>query len=208
MVGYGMAFFPPDPELPEPEEFDSSQPRWWQAPEDELPTLLPISELIAATGHVAIALVGIAVYRDGMQLRIQRRLRRNGLPLREWNDLCGTFMEHMPYGDRFEPSGRLRFGLLLDDGEKVLADALPFVSGRDPMAEPEGHSLKRQQQGGGGGGSTYSASDDLWLWPLPPAGPIVLVTQWPALGIEETRVNLDAASVREAAAHARPFWSP
>jgi hypothetical protein len=132
-----MTFFPPDPELPEHEEPESTVPRWWQAPEDELPVLLPVSELLAVTEQVAIALVGVAVYSEGVQFRVERTLRRNGLPGAEWNELCGAFMEHMPFGGRVD--GRFRFGAVLADGRKVLADG-PFVGGVDPMSEPEGHS--------------------------------------------------------------------
>ena len=201
-----MTFFPPDPEMPELEEPDAPQFSWWQAPEDELPALLPVSELIATNDHVAIALVGAAVYNDGLQLQVERRLRRNGLPLREWNELCGIFMEHMSFGDPLELGDRLRFGVVLAGGEKLLADALPYVGGFDPTTEPEGHTLSRRQQGGGGGGGTYASADHLWIWPRPPAGPIELVVQWPALGIEETPVTIDASAVDELAARARPFW--
>lgn len=202
-----MTFFPPDPEIPEPDEAEHSTPKWWQAPEDELPVLLPVTEILATTDHVAIALVAIAVYREGVQFRVERRLRRNGLSMSEWNEMCGVFMEHMSFGGPVDPTGRLRFGLVLADGEKVVADALRFFGGGDPMVEPEGHTLSRHEQGGGGGGSTYASGDHLWLWPLPPAGPIELVMQWPALGIGDTRVTLDASGVHELAARARPYWS-
>ncbi|WP_261163877.1 hypothetical protein [Microbacterium sp. Marseille-Q6965] len=200
-----MTFFPPDPEIPELEETESSQPRWWQAPEDELPALLGISELLAATDHAAIALVGIAVHREGIELRVERRLRRNGLPRNEWNELCAVFMEHMSFGGPVDLAGRLRFGVLLADGSKV-TDASPSFEGRDPMIEPAGYILSRWEQGGGGGGSTYSSADRLWLWPLPPAGPIELVMQWPALGIDETHLGIDVSKVAELATLARPYW--
>lgn len=202
----GMTFFPPDPEMPEPEETEFSQPRWWEAPEDELPVLLPVAELLAATDHVAIALHGIAVHRDGVLFRVERRLRRKGLPAAEWQELCEVFMEHMRYGGPFDLAGRLRFGVVLADGEKVVADENRLF-GADPMAESEGHSLSRRERGGGGGGSAYASADHLWLWPLPPAGPLELVLQWPALGIDETRVVIDGSSIRELAESARPYWS-
>lgn len=201
-----MTFFPPDPEMPEPEEQESSQPSWWQAPEEELPVLLPVSELLAVTEHVAIALIGVAVHREGVEFRIERRLRRHGLPLADWNELCAQFMEHMSFGGTVDPAGRLRFGAVLADGEKVVTDAFRFFGGGDPMAEPEGHVLSRREQGGGGGGSTYASADHLWLWPLPPAGPIELVLQWPALGIPETRTTVDVGAVSELAARVRPYW--
>ncbi|MGB3375888.1 MAG: hypothetical protein WBA87_12230 [Microbacterium sp.] len=201
-----MTFFPPDAEIPEPEETESSQPSWWQAPEDELPALLDVSQILAATDHVAVALVGIAVHSEGIQFRVERRLRRNGLPLRDWNELCNAFMEHMSYAGSLDSPGRLRFGVVLADGEKVLTDAFPFSRGGDSTVEPEGHTLSRREQGGGGGGTTFSSADHLWIWPMPPAGPIELVMQWPAMGIDETRLVIDASTLPELAARARPYW--
>lgn len=105
----------------------------------------------------------------------------------------------------FDLAERLRFGAVLANGETAFADAFPFYGG-DPMAEPEGHSLSRRQQGGGGGGNTYASADHLWLWPLPPSGPIELVMQWPAFGIGETRSIIDGRMLPELAADARPYW--
>lgn len=201
-----MPFFPPDPEMLEPEPSESVQPRWWEAPEDELPALLPVSEILAVNDHVAIAVLGVAVYRDGVQFRLERRLRRRGMPRREWSALCEEFMEHTPYGGPTDHAGRLRFGVLLGSGERAFDDRAAFFGGADPSTEPEGHVLSRWQRGGGGSGSTYSSSDHLWLWPLPPAGPIELVVQWPSLGIDETRMTVDGGALADLAAQARPYW--
>ena len=187
------------------DDVESPQPRWWQAPEDELPILVPAAEVLATTEHIAVALAGVAVHSDGIELRIERRLRRHGLALQEWNALMGAFMEHMPYGSA-DPAGRLRFGVVLADGTPV-TDASPFFGGGDPMAHPDGLVLTRRQQGGGGGTHAYSSADHLWLWPLPPDGPIETVMQWPAFGIGETRVTVDVGSVSELSARARPFWT-
>jgi hypothetical protein len=75
------------------------------------------------------------------------------------------------------------------------------------MAQPDGYVLSRREQGGGGGMHTYSSADHLWLWPLPPDGEIEIVMQWPAFGIGETRVIIDAGTVSELSARARPFWA-
>jgi hypothetical protein len=203
----GMSFFPPDPELPELEEADSSRPPWWAAPDDELPALFPASEISAATDHVAIALVGAYVFRAGVELRLERRLRRNGLPLKEWNELCAMFMEHWPMGSGGDPRGRLRFGVVLGDGERVLAEGPPYAGGGDPTVEPQGHTMTRRHSGGGGGGSSCTATDGLWLWPAPPTGTIELVVQWPALGIDERRTILDATQLVSLASRARPLWT-
>jgi hypothetical protein len=47
---------------------------------------------------------------------------------------------------------------------------------------------------------------DLWVWPLPPAGPLAFVCEWPARQVGESRVELDARSVRQAAERAVTLW--
>lgn len=47
----------------------------------------------------------------------------------------------------------------------------------------------------------------LWLWPLPPPGPLMLVAAWPGRGLPEGAVTLDGEAIRAAAAAARPFWT-
>ncbi|MFK3677481.1 hypothetical protein ACI2IP_07100 [Microbacterium sp. NPDC090218] len=202
-----MTFFPPDPEMPESDEIDMERQPSWQAPEDELPVLLPVSETLATTENLALGLFGAAVYSDGVEFRLEGRLRRGGLPVREWNDLCADFVGHSPMGGALPPAGRLRYGLVLGDGERVLADGFGFRGDGDPSAEPTGHTLTRTNGGASGGGRTYSSTERLWLWPLPPEGPIEFVMQWPALGVEERRVVLDGTAMRDLAARVQRFWS-
>jgi len=43
------------------------------------------------------------------------------------------------------------------------------------------------------------------LWPAPP-GPLAFVVEWPARGIPESRVEIDAGLVLKAARRAVPIW--
>ncbi|WP_433585267.1 hypothetical protein [Microbacterium hydrocarbonoxydans] len=200
-----MSFFPQDPELPDPEHHEPESPPWWGAPDDELPALLPESRLLATTAHAALAVAGIAVYSTGVEFRMHGRLRRLGLSAREWGELCAVFTGHGPVDSREDFRDRLRYGLELADGERVFADPL-FSRHIDPSAPPEGHVLSRRGGGGGGGPKTFTSADELWLWPLPPAGPIDLVLRWPAMGIRERRVTFDGSQIPELAEQARPIW--
>jgi hypothetical protein len=47
----------------------------------------------------------------------------------------------------------------------------------------------------------------VWVWGLPPPGPLAFVVEWPARGIPETRAEIDAGLVLEAAARAVPIWT-
>ena len=46
----------------------------------------------------------------------------------------------------------------------------------------------------------------MWVYGLPPPGPLAFVVEWPARGIPETRVEFDAGLVLAAAARAVRIW--
>jgi hypothetical protein len=46
----------------------------------------------------------------------------------------------------------------------------------------------------------------VWIYGLPPPGPLAFVCAWPARGIPESRVEIDAGLVLEAAALSAPIW--
>jgi len=80
--------------------------------------------------------------------------------------------------------------------------AAEFADGR--RAIDAGHPRRRRPpvdgprltpQGGAG-------SWNYWLWPLPPAGPLTFVCAWPSQGLAETKAEIDAGPLREAAARA------
>jgi hypothetical protein len=60
------------------------------------------------------------------------------------------------------------------------------------------------QRGGGGGGRSWSFR--YWLWPLPPAGSLTVVIEWPFHAIPLTRIALDAEPLRLAAATSESLW--
>jgi hypothetical protein len=109
------------------------------------------------------------------------------------------FQHRREAGDPLPPEF-LRFGLQFADGGVASNMARhPFVSGE---SEPVGPILL--PGGGGGGGRHYDTR--YWVWPLPPAGPLIFVCQWPALGIEESRAEIDAQLVLDAV-RSRQLWS-
>ena len=46
----------------------------------------------------------------------------------------------------------------------------------------------------------------LWSVPLPPPGPLTIVSTWPEEGIAETAITIDAGPILDAAARATPIW--
>lgn len=66
---------------------------------------------------------------------------------------------------------------------------------RDPILMP---------QGGGGGGSSWRMG--LWLYPLPPPGPLRVYATWPVAGLDETMLELDGEEIQAAAAKSVVLW--
>lgn len=93
----------------------------------------------------------------------------------------------------------LRFGIEFADGQRA-----SNVGGRGhSQGEPAGPVL--WGMGGGGGGGRWH--QDFWVWPLPPAGPLSFVCEWPAAGIALTRVEIDGQLLIDAAGRAREMFA-
>ena len=102
-----------------------------------------------------------------------------------------------------DPTARaLWFSVRFDDGRETdLDDDFGLRDGQGPML----HAYATESSGGG-----PDAAEDiqmkLWLWPLPPPGPVTLTCSWGRVGISGAELVLDGDSLRSAAEHAEPFW--
>jgi hypothetical protein len=175
-----MSFFDEIPPS-HPEEGAPRQPEWAAPPENVVGATVPFDLVLASTGTVAVVVGGMTAYPTGLAFEV-RILRREPAP----DDLF--FRLHHP-----RPGG-FRFGVELPDGSRAFADQGPAEPGRGPTLS---------QRGGHGGGLSFELG--MWLWPLPPAGPLRFACAWPDEGIEETSAELDAP-IREAAARAIELW--
>jgi hypothetical protein len=45
-----------------------------------------------------------------------------------------------------------------------------------------------------------------WVWPLPPAGPLEFICQWPVYGIGETRIGINGQLILDAARRSVQLW--
>ena len=88
----------------------------------------------------------------------------------------------------------LRVGVIVADGRTATN-----LDDNDPSAD-----LVLAFHGGHGGPG--GEEQRLRMWPLPPPGPLALVVEWPAVGLAERRVELDAQAISEAAARVVPVW--
>jgi hypothetical protein len=190
-----MSFFDDLP--PEPEPHRVHHP--WDPPDAEFPGVVPLGTLILGrTERAAVAVTGLSAYSAGFEIFVTARFRPD---------------PDAGPGDRGpgrpEPGGArrsFRLGLQLADGTRVIGQhggpGRPGGPGPDPGTEPD-RPILRPFLGGGGPRSSFWR---WWAWPLPPAGPLEFVCEWPALGIPETRAGLDAQLILDAAGRSTRLW--
>lgn len=198
-----MTFFEPDPAIPEVEEDEPERDPRSEPAFGELPALAPISNLLVANEHVAVVLVAVRVFSDGVEFSLERKMRRSGMSRAEFRRLAE---EHRIMSDDEARASRLRYGLLLADGQRLTGSRPRFREAEEADLSKDQHTLVTLGGSGGGLDSRYEHRDGLWLYPLPPAGPIELVTQWPFAGFEETRVQIDANLILDVVPQVRHLW--
>lgn len=152
-------------------------------PDNEVPVALPANALLARTGDVAVALVGLQVHSTGVAMTLAVRVRERPASRAGLSELV------------FGPE---RGGLLVGIG---LADGRRVASGGVPRNDPD-----LVWQPGGGSGGDRAADQEWWLSPLPPDGPLTMVVRCDELGIEETATELDGTAIRAAAADVVELW--
>jgi hypothetical protein len=91
------------------------------------------------------------------------------------------------------------FGVELSDGRRIESAQRSWR----PIEIRPDHPVLRPR-GGGSGGLHHRA--DLWLWPLPPPGPLTFVFAWPAEGVREVTATVDTAPIIAASARAYVLW--
>jgi hypothetical protein len=192
------SFFPEPEPVPEPAA-PLPQP-WFQPPADEYPVRVLVREFLAQTEGTSMSVSHVDVYSTGLRLKIDWELRRGGENHDEWQLASGMGL----FFNRGGESDR-RFGLALANGT-VVTTVDKHASYANFGTAPEGWSLMDHAGGGGGGDTRYSGSNRLWLWPLPPPGPIELVAEWRARDIPQSRLVLDATPLLTAVDGVRSLW--
>lgn len=196
------SFFPSPDQEPTPQPVAPAQPPWLNPPEDEYPVRVLVREFLAQTDGTALTVSHVDVYSTGVSIRIEWVVRRRNETVAEWQTATGA--HYFAFGVEDSGSER-RFGLALGDGTVVTT--VDRLRGRARFdEEPAGWSLMDQGGGGTGGERQFSSSCRLWLWPLPPPGPIELVGEWGARGIAESRLVLDGTALLSTVDGVRSFW--
>ena len=194
-----MSFFEPPPRTTASvlRAVAVSPPAWLGPPHNVLPGIAPVELIIARTEDTVVAIAGIQAYPEGFGFTLNLRLRTVSA---QEEQQFPYLLDRVGLEGNALPDEFLRFGVQFADGRKATnLDRPPY--------DPEGQAPDRpvlNQHGGGGGGATWDMEH--WVWPLPPAGPFAFVCAWPGRGIAESRAEIDAASILEAAGRALTLW--
>lgn len=173
-----------------------SPPAWVGPPLDVLPGVVPVELVIARSDQTVVAVTGMRAYPMGFGFTLSLRLRH--LPTRQQHQFP-YLLDYDPSEGHPMPDEFPRFGVQFADGGKATnLDRRPFTDGEE-LAPPV-----LTQGGGGGGGQIWDMEQ--WVWPLPPPGPLAFVCEWPVRGITESRTEIDARSILEAAERAVTLW--
>jgi hypothetical protein len=177
-----MSFFdapaPPPPPIPP----QPPRPEWIKAPEGWLGGFVPVRLVLARTADLVITVGAFEAFPTGIRCALKVRSR----------EFIHAFMG----------LDGIQLGVAFPDGSKWQST---FDDWRTSLETPPPAPNVTPM---GGGGNESDSQVDLWLWPLPPAGPVTFALSWPARGIAETTAQIDGAFLRAAAAVAQQLWPP
>ncbi len=186
-------FFEPPPRSVGPEPQRYRMPPWFGAPRGTLPGVVAFEGVLAQNDKVAICVSRLAAFPTGFEFDLVTMTA-------EERDLDPLMFHHHQRGGTDEiPPEMLRLGVQFADGSKATN-----TSGFHHAHQPPTGPVMNAGGGGGGGGSWRQTQ---WVWPLPPAGSVVLVCEWPAMNIPLTRSELDAQTILDAATRAQVIFS-
>jgi hypothetical protein len=146
-----------------------------------VPGVVPVALLVARTDTHAVLIDGLLVYPTGFDFDLAVR-RHPGHPRRHGGHLW---------------EDQLRLEVRFADGRRADNGPGPWPHPDDDR--PPDPPLLYQSVSGPDGGH-------VWLWGLPPPGPLTFACQWLAEQIPPSQAELDAGLVLAAAARARILW--
>lgn len=186
-----MIIYPGDLESAEDEvsstafrELATEPPKPWRAPPRAwtLPAILPWTALLGEGEDVRVALAGVWVWPDGVTFDLLAVARR------------------LPFEPVLGDDG-LWLAVVFADGRRTTLSRPATWSSR-PAGPPDAPVLRREALVDNG----FCRYLSMYLWPLPPRGPLTFVVSWPDRGVPESTRQFDAAAIAPAAQSAVPIW--
>jgi hypothetical protein len=146
--------------------------------------------LIRRSGGLVVAVRQVLAFPAGMEVEVEAHARGS----------AGGGTASAPAGLPGHPP--LRFRVRFADGrEAAQDDEAGLRSGRGPMLTVCG-----SETSSGGPDDREDIRLTLWIWPLPPPGPVTVTCSWPERGLDDATLALDGDQLQAAASRAQPFW--
>ncbi len=144
---------------------------------------------VARSGRLVIVARQVLAFPAGVEVEVEAHAR--GSPAAT-GPVPADLPGHLP----------LQFGVRFADGRQAAQDDdTGLRSGRGPMLMVTG-----AQVSSGGPDDPEDVRLTLWIWPLPPPGPVTLTCSWPSRVLHAARLVLDGDAIQAAAGQAQPWW--
>lgn len=189
-----MSFFDPLPPPPEPAQHPEHRwfpPAWDRPSEGTLPATLALDAVLQQDDGIVVAVPHLDVFPNGFRINLLMLLD----PHRP------AELRAMHRGPTMMP----RVGVRFADGRVGGRSALPGIYNlpKDELGLPTQPYVG--YAGGGGGGSAWTLN--VWVYPLPPDGPLEIFVALPAPATRELSTVVDGSAVRAAAERSRVIWT-
>jgi len=194
-----MSFFEPLPPPPPEPESRWGPPAWDRPSEGTLPEVVAVNEIVHRSDSVVAQLDHLRVYPNGFTISLWILTSpHERVELRT----------QMLTASRLDPVSRWpRIGVRFADGRSAGREAA-FHGGHLNVAKDDrGIPTEPVLTLFGGGGGSHGWHVSVWVFPLPPEGPLEVYVAFPATDVGESKVVLDGGLVRSAAERARVIWS-
>lgn len=139
------------------------------------------------------------VYPTGIEFTVDLRVRPTNEQMFDMPWELHSSRRRCPMAADALPDEFLRLGFSFPDGTTWAN----FVHNR-PALDEEPDVPVVVGRGGGGGGDGWKMR--YWMWPLPPAGDVMVYAAWPMFDIEEVSAVIDGESLRRVADDALQIW--
>ncbi len=160
----------------------------WAAPPQMIGGHVTGPALVGRSDQAVVALRQVLAFPSGVEAELEGHYRG---PIEEpnWHDATGR--------------GQLRFWVRFPDGrEAAQGDKVGARNGRGPVL-----AVINYESGSAPGREGHEdVRVRLWIWPLPPPGPLVLSCSWPGHSFDDVSLVLDGGAIHTAAAQARQLW--
>lgn len=158
-----------------------------------MPATVAVDALVYRSDDVAVSVEHLKVYPNGFTINLLILMNPHTAD-RQIGMMRGGGIHRMP-----------RVGVRFSDG-KSAGQSTAFRGGGAMAKDDQGIPTEPILGMAGGGGGTGGWHFGIWVFPLPPDGPLEIFVGLPPAGLDETSVTVDGALVREAASRADVLW--